>query len=628
MIKTRALGVAGSIARRFAVVFPALAILPIFFISFFAYQHSRQLLEKNIGLGLQRQASQVMSQVDQMLSERLRDVEAWVSEPMFQELSSNDSQELIHLFLSKIKKQSGFYSEILCVNPQGEIVADTRNRFKGTNVAAEPWFRKTLESSLGTVEDLALRPTFGGYSILIAVPIVPDGTEAAAGQGNSSALGIVVAIYNWSEVMELVNGLPIMGSQEQSQSSYALLINRSGDVLTQPFFEERELIIAANLVRDHLRSATLAVHGKEGYWIEKGLYQDLNLIGFAPSRGYRDFKGLSWGALVFQNAKKAFEPILELQWRIILVAVIAFFVILAASIFLARGVTRPLKILTHTATQIAKVKDLSQRVHLSSHDELGQLADAFNQMISDLDQANQEKERAEKVILQSEKMAAVGQLAGGVAHEINNPLGVILGFSQSITKRLHPGDPLEMPLKSIEREALRCKSLVQDLLAFSRMGKTEKEEIDLNQAIDSSLSLILARAKLKNTQLVKEFDPLLPKIRANQNQLQQIIVNLSNNAMDAIPPQGGTLTFRTKKASLDGKDAVEIQVQDTGGGIPKDIQSKIFEPFFTTKGVGKGTGLGLSLVYEIIQKHQGKIMVESETGKGTLFRMFLPFSQR
>lgn len=234
--------------------------------------------------------------------------------------------------------------------------------------------------------------------------------------------------------------------------------------------------------------------------------------------------------------------------------------------------------------------------------------------------------KMEQTLLQSEKMAAVGQLAGGVAHELNNPLGVILGFAQSAARRLSPGDPLELPLKSIEREAVRCKALVQDLLTFSRVGKLEKEDLDVNQTLDSSLSLVLAQSRVKNAELVREFSPDLPKLFANKNQIQQIIVNLCNNAMDAMP-QGGKLILRTQRSRLDDKDAIEIQVQDTGHGIPNESLPRLFEPFFTTKEVGKGTGLGLSLVYEIVRKHGGQIKVESEVGQGACFRIYLPLQQ-
>ncbi len=229
----------------------------------------------------------------------------------------------------------------------------------------------------------------------------------------------------------------------------------------------------------------------------------------------------------------------------------------------------------------------------------------------------------ERAALESEKMAAIGRLAGGVAHEINNPLGIILGFAQGVVRRLEPGEPWEMPLKSIEREAIRCKNLVQDLLTFSRAGKNQEEEVDLNKAIEDELLLVSAQAKVRNVELVKDYGGELPKIKANRQQIQQVIVNLCTNAIDSMP-QGGTLTIRTREITVGQKDFIKIGIADTGEGIPEDIRPKIFEPFFSTKEVGRGTGLGLSLVYEIVQKHDGQITVESQVGQGTVFHVLLP----
>jgi PAS domain S-box-containing protein len=227
----------------------------------------------------------------------------------------------------------------------------------------------------------------------------------------------------------------------------------------------------------------------------------------------------------------------------------------------------------------------------------------------------------ENRLIQSEKLSAVGQLAAGVAHEINNPLGVILGFAQGVVRRLPPESPLEMPLKSIEREAIRCKNLVQDLLTFSRAGKTEQEPLDLNAAISGSLSLVGTQAKVRNMTVSADFQPGLPRVLGNLIQLQQVVINLAGNAFDAMGP-GGELKVRT---SLDEgpTPAVLLEVTDDGMGIPAEALSKIFEPFFTTKAVGKGTGLGLSLVYEIVRKHSGTIDVESRPGF-TRFTVRLP----
>ncbi len=220
---------------------------------------------------------------------------------------------------------------------------------------------------------------------------------------------------------------------------------------------------------------------------------------------------------------------------------------------------------------------------------------------------------------QTEKMAAVGQLAAGLAHEINNPLGVILGFAQGAERRLSPGDGLTKPIASIVREALRCRSLVQELLAFSRRSSA-CEPIDVNDAVRSTSRLLEARARLQGVEVECTLERDLPLLRWNRTQLQQVIVNLGTNALDAMA-KGGRLTFRT---CLSTPDRVTIEVEDTGTGIAPELRTRIFEPFFTTKEVGKGTGLGLSLVHELVQQRGGGIDVRSRVGEGTVMSVKLP----
>lgn len=233
----------------------------------------------------------------------------------------------------------------------------------------------------------------------------------------------------------------------------------------------------------------------------------------------------------------------------------------------------------------------------------------------------EELRQAQDRLIQSEKMSAVGQLAAGVAHEINNPLGIILGFAQGLVKRSEGREHLAMPLKSIEREALRCKNLVQSLLVFSRSSRNEhREAVDLDEVIEGAIPLVQAKAKTHNVEIIVERSPSPLRLSANRSQLQQIVINLANNAMDAMP-KGGRIVVSTAPSA---GGCAAIRVSDNGAGIPKEVRSKIFEPFFTTKEAGKGTGLGLALVYEIVKKHGGSIELESEEGKGTTFTIVLP----
>ena len=223
---------------------------------------------------------------------------------------------------------------------------------------------------------------------------------------------------------------------------------------------------------------------------------------------------------------------------------------------------------------------------------------------------------------QSEKLSAVGQLAAGVAHEINNPLAVILGFAQGMARECPPGGPLELPITSIVREAVRCKSLVQDLLTFARTSRSDREAMDFNQVVAQAATIIEAQAKLTQVQFRVELGAGLPLILGNQGQIQQVIMNLAKNALDATPA-GGALSIRTELLAGTPRSWVCLKVEDTGAGIPEALLSKIFEPFFTTKPVGQGTGLGLSLISEIIAKHSGDVEVESRPGR-TVFTVRFP----
>lgn len=230
-----------------------------------------------------------------------------------------------------------------------------------------------------------------------------------------------------------------------------------------------------------------------------------------------------------------------------------------------------------------------------------------------------ERKTLELSARRSEKMSAVGQLAAGVAHEINNPLTVILGYTQSLIRRLTQDDPQLQPLAAIEREALRCRTLTHSLLAFARDKKPGMSDEDPLIMMSEALALVEVQAKIKKVRLVREIPTVLPSVHLNTDQIQQVLINLCSNALDAMP-QGGTLTVGM---SVRG-DQLQIKVADTGTGISPSIRERIYEPFFTTKPVGKGTGLGLSLTYEIVHGHQGCIELSSELGRGSQFLISLP----
>jgi two-component system, NtrC family, sensor kinase len=230
-------------------------------------------------------------------------------------------------------------------------------------------------------------------------------------------------------------------------------------------------------------------------------------------------------------------------------------------------------------------------------------------------------------IMQSEKLAAVGQLAAGVMHEINNPLATISACVAAIEGRLReasPPAPVEEYLAIIEKEVDRCTRIVDGLLDFSRPKGKSKGPVKLDSLVEQTLFLLKHHQRFRRLTVQRELDPAVPAASGNAEQLIQVLMALLLNAVDAME-QGGRLGIRTGR-SRSRSDEVFIEVEDTGVGISRDDQSKIFEPFYTTKPPGRGTGLGLSICYGIVEEHRGRIEVESTPGMGSVFRVYLPVS--
>ena len=246
--------------------------------------------------------------------------------------------------------------------------------------------------------------------------------------------------------------------------------------------------------------------------------------------------------------------------------------------------------------------------------------DELKKKTVELKEAYSELKKTQERLIQAGKLAAVGQLAGGVAHEINNPMAVILGLSQVILDQISKDSPLWPLTKQIESEVIRCKHLIQDLIVFSRTTKRAKEKVNLNEIVEEVVDLVQYQARLADIRIIKDLETDVT-IFGDKDGLQKVITNLIINAEDAIT-DGGEITVRVWK---NDKNAF-LFVQDTGSGISEETLARIFEPFFTTKDVGKGTGLGLSLIHGIVEDHNGDINVDTEVGKGTCFMISFPFN--
>ena len=243
--------------------------------------------------------------------------------------------------------------------------------------------------------------------------------------------------------------------------------------------------------------------------------------------------------------------------------------------------------------------------------------EAIHFLVKDIEQ----RRMMEKQMAQADKLASIGQLSAGIAHEINNPLGVILGYSQLLLRNEKTETDRYNDLKTIEKHVKNCKSIVEDLLNFARSSKPEIKTTRINEAADDVLNFILHHSKLDGIDITRNYDEEAPPMLLDEKKIRQVMINLLMNAGHAVGKKG-SIKLSTEYIKQDNK--VAIKVADSGYGIEKNDLTRIFDPFYTTKPTGVGTGLGLSVSYGIVKNHGGEILVESEPGKGTLFTVLLP----
>jgi PAS domain S-box-containing protein len=232
------------------------------------------------------------------------------------------------------------------------------------------------------------------------------------------------------------------------------------------------------------------------------------------------------------------------------------------------------------------------------------------------------QKQVEQRIQQTEKLAALGQLAAGVAHEINNPMGVILCYTELLRRALESDGQALKDVETIEKQALTCQRIVSDLLNFARSPQVEQRPGDLNATLGEVVEMLRQQFRKQGTDIALELDPDLPVLAFDAGQLKQVFLNLLMNAHQALEGRGGRIEVRTRHLRADGR--AEVAVRDNGSGIPPEIADRIFDPFFSTKTTGEGTGLGLSVSYGIVREHGGEIHMTSEPGAWTNFRVHLP----
>ncbi|KAF0127334.1 MAG: multi-sensor signal transduction histidine kinase [Elusimicrobia bacterium] len=436
-------------------------------------------------------------------------------------------------------------------------------------------------------------------------------------------ISIVAPILKDDRVSSVLAGFIIlknhtMGGIERiriGKTGYAYIVDSSGNVIVHPHKER----LLENF-RDNPAVSGLFAR-KEGI-IEFTNKDDVRILA-----AFARIEETGWGVVVRQPTKESYAFAERNLSFLVVVFVLSLAAALALGVYLARRISGPVTALMEGVNKVA-AGDLEARIAVGSADEIGQLAGAFNDMtvklrrhMEEVERAHAEVLKAQKQLLQSEKMAAIGQLAAGLAHEIYNPLNVISGFTELLLKQ-QPGAGAghRGHLEEIYRETGRCQALIAELLRFAKPKQPDRAPADLGATLKETVSLLQAQARTRGVAVALDLPEGLPEVVADRDQLKQVFLNLLLNACQAMP-SGGELSARGYVSG----GCLCFEIKDTGVGIaPRDLDN-IFNPFFTTK--ADGTGLGLALSYAVVESHGGGLTARSGEGKGAVFTLSLPLQE-
>jgi signal transduction histidine kinase len=641
-----------SIGSRFLLVLMGIFLLTYLSVASTVFGSISQYLAAEIQSRLTQTAMDSVEKLHNEFSRQLTDVQAWATLEVMNDIIINDMDGRIQRTLTQLKKQYHLPGHVYVFDDLGKLIASSHPEpVPPSDIPAE-W--RNNRQGVYFVDK--------HYNPLLKNTGIAFGSNVYASFNSQLRIGTLVIAYPWQSVEDMMS---------TRSSSLLILADKSNAVLyLSPGLKKFE------------PNALKILHPADKHI---NLLKNSLLVGAAATANANNPAFPQWTIMALSGREYAFQPIRDAALQMLLLGVGIAVPISLIMLWQTRRLVRPIVSLTHTVTDITYSTDLSKRVEVNSEDELGMLGEAFNAMTSklqssvealahlnrtleqkvadrttELQLANAELQStvhqlqsAQSQLVHQEKMASLGQLVAGVAHELNNPIGAIYAnlpileeyvldliavVSTLEQMRLENGQKqlLQQNLAQIDFEfmrtdsvslinsckhaALRVKNIVAALRNFSRLDEAELKDVLLEEGLDSTLALLYHQTK-NRIQIEKHY-ALQHSIRCRAGQINQVFMNLLSNAIQAIPDKG-VITIRT----LAEEDHALVMVEDTGIGMDDGTLKKIFDPFFTTKKIGDGTGLGLFISYGIIEKHHGRISVRSESKRGTCFTVTLPFTQ-
>ncbi|MFH1360220.1 MAG: ATP-binding protein [Candidatus Omnitrophota bacterium] len=555
--------------------------------------------------------------------------------------------------LKVLREEDEDIAEIFITDQMGGLVASS-GKTTDFYQADEKWWKEAFHEAKGNiyVEKIEFDEPAGMLSIAFAIPIR---------NSEGRTIGVCKCVIDINNFFRFLKDFAV------GQTGHAVLANKEGDIL----YHQGIKPFSMKILKPQDFQKLLQNKQQWSIMQETHIHKKKIIISFAKvNQPFLLERGIVWIVAIDQDYKEVFFPLRIFAAQRIVLLFFLLIILLPIGFFIGEKFIRPIRTLQVATKRIAQ-GDMDHVIEIKTGDEIEEFADSFNRMtkklketatsvltlnqeiairnemernlkksnedlakngkalkniLFDLKKTHDDLQNAQQQLLQSEKMAAVGQLSAGIAHEVKNPLSIILLSIESLESKIdHLSEQNKMYIKMIKDACERANKVVVDLLDFSRYSEQEFGYVKILQVLKDTVSLVEHSARIQNVMIQQEYSGETDMIiEGDHILLQQAFLNLFTNALDAIE-NTGTITVKTHLLQDSEEiDNIRIEVSDTGSGMPPEVTAKIFEPFFTTKEQGKGTGLGLSMAFMIIGRHHGNIHVESEVGKGTKFIITLP----
>lgn len=618
-----------------------LTTIPLLFVCIMEYYSSKHAIKQRVVEQLTSIADLKKSELTNWLEERLTDtsviarnkVLAAAATSLIQQrrkfqtidqLMRSETGQINYIrILDNLHILKQFYKHYNIISiidgANGEVLISTYPNIIGKTIESYQSYVNILEKKEIAVKDIHTSEFTSQNFITYFCPICMTNTMTL--ESNDVIIGVILLDVNVKNSIEpLISNWPGMGKTGET-----LLVRRDGNTIVYlnnlRHKEEAALKFTSPIHATYDIPSVLSSGGEEGIK-ESTDYRNVRVLS-----AYRHIPVLNWGLVAKQDLTEAFAPIEKLKARVIVLIIVCITIVVAIGISVTSRITKPILRLAQGAKAIAS-GNLDQRIPVISQNEVGLLAREFNQMAEKLKESHsnleQKVEERTAQLLRAERLAAVGELAADVAHEINNPLGGLQNFASMLKSEPENIAQTEKYATLMLEGLKRVEMIVKRLLTFSRPYIIRRCENDIHKIIDSSLEFIEHRIDPGHISIRKELSESLPPVFVDADHISQVFINVMVNAIESMP-NGGTVTIRTGTCK-DHERCIAVSIVDAGHGICDEIKSKVFEPFFTTKNKEgeKGLGMGLAISKRIVEDHRGKISVVSKFGEGTTFVICLP----